>query len=80
VIAGLDRQAFGGETGGTVAGRRTKRSYGRFCLNIAIENPDGTERRISFYGRTQAEAKANRLPPASASAALDQPEMRPGPR
>ena len=38
--------------------RRTKRSDGRFCLNITVENPDGTTRRVYFYGRTQAEAKA----------------------
>jgi hypothetical protein len=41
-----------------MAGRRTKRSDGRFCLNITVENADGTKRRIYFYGRTQAEAKA----------------------
>ena len=41
-----------------MAGRRTKRSDGRFCLNITVENPDGTKRRVYFYGRTQAEAKA----------------------
>jgi len=58
VIAGLDLSAFGGETGGTMAGRRTKRSDGRFCLNITVENADGTKRRVYFYGRTQAEAKA----------------------
>jgi integrase len=58
VIADLDLQAFGGETGGTIAGRRTKRSDGRFCLNITIENADGTKRRVYLYGRTQAEAKA----------------------
>jgi hypothetical protein len=58
VIAGLDLQAFGGETGGTMAGRRTKRLDGRFCLNITVEDPDGSKRRVYFYGRTQAEAKA----------------------
>jgi hypothetical protein len=58
VIAGLDLSAFGGETGGTMAGRRTKRSDGRFCLNITVENGNGTKRRVYFYGRTQAEAKA----------------------
>jgi hypothetical protein len=41
-----------GETGGTMARRRTKRSDGRFCLNITVENADGTKRRVSFYGRT----------------------------
>ncbi|HZA32739.1 MAG TPA: hypothetical protein VE462_14615 [Propionibacteriaceae bacterium] len=41
-----------------MAGRRTKRSDGRFCLNITIENADGTKRRVYFYGRTQADAKA----------------------
>ena len=41
-----------------MAGRRTKRSDGRFCLNITVENADGTKRRVYFYGRTQAEAKA----------------------
>src|SRR5215217_4065743 len=54
----LDLQAFGGVTGGTMAGRRTKRSDGRFCLNITVENADGTKRRLYFYGRTQAEARA----------------------
>ncbi|HKF89457.1 MAG TPA: hypothetical protein VKB85_15475 [Propionibacteriaceae bacterium] len=58
MIAGLDLQAFGGETGGTMAGRRTKRSDGRFCLNMTVENADGTRRRVYFYGRTQAEARA----------------------
>src|SRR5215211_8545986 len=41
-----------------MAGRRTKRSDGRFCLNITVENPTGTRRRVYFYGRTQAEANA----------------------
>ena len=41
-----------------MAGRRTKRSDGRFSLNITVENPDGTRRRVYFYGRTQAEARA----------------------
>jgi integrase len=27
------------------------------CLNITVENADGTKRRIYFYGRTQAEAR-----------------------
>jgi hypothetical protein len=54
VIASLDLQAFGGETGGTMAGRRNKRSDGRYCINITVENPDGTRRRLYFYGRTQA--------------------------
>jgi hypothetical protein len=58
VIAGLGLQAFGGETGGTMARRRTKRSDGRFCVNITVENTDGIKRRVYFYGRTQAEARA----------------------
>jgi hypothetical protein len=41
-----------------MAGRRTKRSDGRFCLNITVDNPDGTKRRVYFYGQTQAGAKA----------------------
>ena len=41
-----------------MAGRRTKRSDGRFCLNMTVENADGTRRRVYFYGRTQAEARA----------------------
>jgi hypothetical protein len=58
VISGLDLSAFGGETGGTMASCRTKRSDGRFCLNITIENADGTKRRVYFYGRTQAGVRA----------------------
>ena len=42
-----------------MAGRRTKRSDGRFCLNITVENADGTKRRVYFCCRTPAEAKAN---------------------
>src|SRR5215218_6620399 len=41
-----------------MAGRRTKRSDGRFCVNVTVETADGTRRRIYFYGRTQAEARA----------------------
>ena len=41
-----------------MAGRRTKCSDGRLCLNITVENPDGTKRRVYFDGRTQAEARA----------------------
>lgn len=40
-------------------GRRTKRLDGRYTVNITLESPDGTKRRVYFYGRTQAEAKAN---------------------
>jgi hypothetical protein len=58
VIAGLDLSAFDSETGGTMAGRRTKRSDGRFCLNVTVENADGTKRRVYFYGGTPAEARA----------------------
>lgn len=40
-----------------MTGRRTKRSDGRYCINITVEDADGTHRRVYFYGRTQAEAK-----------------------
>ena len=38
--------------------RRTKRTHGRYNVTARIEQPDGTRRRIYFYGRTQAEAHA----------------------
>ena len=40
-----------------MATRRTKRADGRYIVNVTVENPDGTKRRVYFYGRTQAEAK-----------------------
>jgi integrase len=44
-------------TGGPIATRRTKRADGRYIVNVTLENPDGTKRRVYFYGRTQADAK-----------------------
>lgn len=38
--------------------RRTKRTDGRYVINIRVEQPDGTRKRAYFYGRTQAEARA----------------------
>lgn len=37
--------------------RRTKRTDGRYIVNLTIEQTDGTKRRVYFYGRAQAEAK-----------------------
>jgi len=31
-----------------MAGRRTRRSDGRFSLNMTVENADGTKRRVYF--------------------------------
>ena len=41
-----------------MAGRRTKRSDGRFCLNITVENADGTKRRVYFLRPNASKAKA----------------------
>ena len=41
-----------------MAQRRAKRSDGRYTLTARIEAADGTRRRVYFYGRTQAEARA----------------------
>ena len=38
--------------------RRTKRADGRYSVTARLESPDGTKRRMYFYGRTQADAKA----------------------
>ena len=38
--------------------RRSKRADGRYTVTVRLESPDGTVRRMFFYGRTQAEAKA----------------------
>jgi integrase len=38
--------------------RRTKRADGRFSVTARLESPDGTTRRVYFYGRTQTEARA----------------------
>ena len=40
-----------------MATRRTKRADGRYIVNVTVDNPDGTKRRVYFYRRTQAEAK-----------------------
>ncbi len=37
--------------------RRIRRGDGRFSVNMTVERPDGTKRRVYFYGRPQAEAK-----------------------
>lgn len=37
--------------------RRTKRADGRYIVNVTVDEPDGTKRRVYFYGRTQSEAK-----------------------
>lgn len=41
-----------------MSARRTKRADGRFSVTVRLESPDGTRRRVYFYGRTQAEARA----------------------
>ena len=41
-----------------MSARRTKRADGRYSVTARLERPDGTIRRTYFYGRTQAEAKA----------------------
>jgi hypothetical protein len=41
-----------------MASRRTKRADGRYLVTLTVENPDGSTRRVYFYGRTQAEARA----------------------
>jgi len=41
-----------------MAQRRAKRSDGRYTFTTRIEAADGTRRRVYFYGRTQAEARA----------------------
>ncbi len=41
-----------------MASRRTKRADGRYNVTLTVENPDGSTRRVYFYGRTQAEARA----------------------
>jgi integrase len=38
--------------------RRTKRADGRYSVTARLESPDGTTRRVYFYGRTQTEARA----------------------
>ena len=40
-----------------MATRRTKPADGRYIVNVTVKNPDGTKRRVYFYGRTQVEAK-----------------------
>ena len=40
-----------------MAQRRTRRSDGRYGVNIRLEGADGTRRSVYFYGRTQAEAR-----------------------
>ncbi len=41
-----------------MASRRTKRADGRYLVTLTVENPNGSMRRVYFYGRTQAEARA----------------------
>lgn len=66
VSAGLVRRPSGGENPEeTMAGRRKKRSDGRCCINITVEDADGLNRRVYFYGRAQAEAKGKAEAPAS---------------
>ena len=39
--------------------RRNKRTDGRYTVTARLPQPDGSVQRMFFYGRTQAEAKAN---------------------
>ena len=41
-----------------MSARRIKRTDGRYNVTLTVDNPDGTKRRIYFYGRTQAEARS----------------------
>jgi hypothetical protein len=40
-----------------MSARRTKRTDGRYNVTLTVERPDGTTRRVYFYGRTQVEAR-----------------------
>ncbi len=41
-----------------MAPRILRRADGRYGISARLDNPDGTSRRVYFYGRTQAEARA----------------------
>ena len=38
--------------------RSTRRADGRYGITARLDNPDGSSRRVYFYGRTQTEARA----------------------
>ena len=38
--------------------RSTRRADGRYGITARLDSPDGTSRRVYFYGRTQTEARA----------------------
>ena len=56
--------------------RSTRRADGRYGITARLDNPDGTSRRVYFYGRTQPRPGPRPTPPASEPLQACQSVMR----